>query len=197
MNMFDTIITRRSTRKFLDRPVEQEKLEQIIVAGQYAPSGSNSQSSHFIVISNKETLDRLAFLAQEEFAMMEYDNSTYQSIVNSINLSQKGNYIFHYDPKIFIIVANKIGYGNALVDCACAIENMMLMANELDLGSCWINQLHWLDDHATIREFLLSLGLKPDETVCGAISLGYTATDDGLPNRTPLARHGNKVTYVK
>lgn len=62
------------------------------------------------------------------------------------------NYVFHYNPAVLIITANKKDYGNNMVDCACALENMMLMANALDLGSVWINQLRWLNENSVILE---------------------------------------------
>ena len=45
MNTFENIMTRRSTRKYLDQPVSQELLEKIIETGRFAPSGGNSQSN--------------------------------------------------------------------------------------------------------------------------------------------------------
>lgn len=67
--------------------------------------------------------------------------------------------MFHYNAPVFIAVANKKGYGNAMADSACALENMMIAANALDIGSCWINQLHWLDENERVREFMMSHGL--------------------------------------
>jgi nitroreductase len=93
------------------------------------------------------------------------------------------------------VVANKKGYGNAMADSACALENMMIAANALDLGSCWINQLHWLDDNLRIRAFMEAFGLEEDETITGGLVLGYA--DSGMPERTALKRTGNPVTWVE
>lgn len=60
--MLDFIKSRRSTRKFKNEMVPEELVEQVVEAGRYAPSGGNSQSTHFIVIENKEVLDKLADL---------------------------------------------------------------------------------------------------------------------------------------
>ena len=95
---------------------------------------------------------------------------------------------------MFIMTANKKGYGNALADSACALENMMIAANALDLGSCWINQLHWLDENQAMRGFLYQYGLREDETITGGLILGYA--EGGLPERTPLERKGNPVDWV-
>lgn len=195
-SMLDFIKSRRSTRRFKEKIVHEEILHQVIEAGRYAPSGGNSQSTHFIVIQKKQVLDKLADLAREEFAKMEIQENTYKSLVNSINASKKGNYVFHYNCPVLIITANKKDYGNNIADCACALENMMLMANALDLGSVWINQLRWLNENPVILNVMKELGLEEDERVYGALALGYPDTQDGLPVRTPLDRTGNIVTYI-
>lgn len=195
--MLEFIKSRRSTRKFKEMQVPENLLDQVIEAGRYAPSGGNSQSTHFIVVENKEVLRELADLAKQEFAKMEITENTYKSLVNSINASKGGNYVFHYNCPVLIITANKKDYGNNMVDCACALENMMLMANALDLGSVWINQLRWLNENPVILSKMKELGMAEDERVYGALAVGYSDTDDGLPIRKPLERTGNIVTRVK
>lgn len=195
--MLDFIKSRRSTRKFKKDAVPKELLNQIVEAGRYAPSGGNSQSTHFIVIQNSTVLKELAELAKEEFAKMEYDENTYKSLVSSINASTKGDYVFHYNCPVLIVTANKKDYGNNIADCACALENMMLMANALDLGSVWINQLRWLNENSVMLDAMKKLGMEDDERVYGALAVGYADTADGLPNRVALARTGNKVTFVE
>ena len=196
MTTLKAIKTRRSTRRFSDKPVELEKLDKIVSAGRFAPSGGNSQTCHFIVIRNKDVLAKLAELAQSAFAQMEITEGMYKSIANSIRASKKGNYIFHYNPDTLIIVANQKDYGNNIADCACALENMMIAANELDLGSCWINQLKWLNEDKALLEYERTLGLEKNERIYGALAIGYADTEDGLPCRKPLERIGNKVTYI-
>ena len=180
----------------MDRPVEPEKIGQILEAGRYAPSGGNSQTTHFLVISNKEILRELAALVMQEFAKMEVTENMYASIANSIRASKGGKYFFHYNAPVLILVANRRDYGNNMADSSCALENMMIMANALDLGSCWINQVHWLTDNPVICEYLSGLGLSGEECVCGGLAVGYPDTEDGLPVRSPLPRKGNPVTYI-
>lgn len=195
MEALEAILTRRSTRKYKDDMPDGSIIEKIIEAGRYAPSGSNSQNTHFIVFNEKHILTAMADLVREEFSKMEADQDTYISLKHSINASKKGDYVFHYNAPVLIVVANKKGYGNAMADSACALENMMIAANALDLGSCWINQLHWLDDNDRIREFMSTYGLKEDETITGGLILGYAAA--GLPDRTALERTGNPVTWAE
>ena len=195
MDAIVAILTRRSTRRFDNKIPDQELIQKVVNAGRYAPSGANSQTSHFIVITNKEVLKEIAELVQEEFAKMEISEDMYVSLKGSINASKKGDYVFHYNAPVLIVTANKKGYGNAIADSSCALENMMIAANAFDLGSCWINQLHWLDDNERIRAFLEGYGLKKDETITGGLALGFS--ENGLPNRKPLDRKGNAVTWVE
>ncbi len=196
MNTLEAIKTRRSTRKFSDRRVELEKLDKIVSAGRFAPSGGNSQTCHFIVVRRKKVLTKLAELAQIAFSKMEITEGMYKSIANSVRASKNGRYVFHYDPDALIIVANRKDYGNNIADTACALENMMIAANELDLGSCWINQLKWLNEDEALLEYEHTLGLEENERIYGALAIGYADTEDGMPCLEPLERTGNKVTYI-
>ena len=195
MNTYESIITRRSTRKYLDKEVSQELLEKIIETGRYAPSGGNSQSNHFLVIQNKQIIDHLVKMVERAFSQMEITENMYRSLQNSINLSKKGGYVFCYNAPVLIIVANKKDYGNNQADCALALENMMLEANELDLRSCYINQLKWLNEDQKILSYLQSLGMNEDERVYGSLIVGYPDTNDGKPLRKVLPRKGNEVTW--
>ena len=197
MDAMNAILTRRSTRKMKPDPLPRALVEQVIEAGRAAPSGGNSQTTRFIVIRRRETLAQLAALVEKAFAAMELKPGLYRSLRHSIEASKKGGYVFHYGAPLLIVTANKAGYGNAMADSACALENMMIAANALDLGSCWINQLHWLTDDAAVRACLEGIGLEKDETVTGGLILGWPDTENGLPVRAPLPRTGNPVIWVE
>ena len=185
---------RRSIRSFeTDKPIREEDLNLILEAGSYAPSGGNSQTTHRLVITNQEVLTKLEELVQAEFAKMEVKEDTYKSLRNSILRSKGGNYVYDYHAPVLVVTANKKGYGNAMADSAMMIENMMLQAVELGIGSCYINQLHWLDENPVIRKELMSLGLKEDETVTGGLALGYAK----IQPEAELKRIGNPITYIR
>ena len=184
---------RRSTRSFDKSPVSEKDLSIILEAGSYAPSGGNSQTTHRIVITNKTVLRKLEDLVRQEFAKMEVGEDTYKSLKNSIRRSKEGSYIYDYHAPVLIVVANKKGYGNAMADSAAMIENMMLQATDMGIGSCYINQLHWLDDNPVIREELCKLGLKDDETVTGGLAIGYAKSQPVLG----LKRTGNPITWIR
>ena len=196
MDALEALVTRRSTRNYRPDPVEQEKLDKILEAGRQAPSGGNNQTSHFFVIRNREVLDKLIEMTEKAFSGMEITEDTYASMKHSIAASKKGGYVFCYNAPVLIVAANRKNYGNNIADCACAIENMMVAANALDLGSCWINQLKWLNEEPEVVEYLRGFGMKEDESVYGAVIVGYPATDSGLPNRNLMSLKGNEVTWI-
>lgn len=193
MDAMEAIMTRRSTRKMKPDPLPRQLIERVIEAGRAAPSGGNSQTTRFIVIQRGEILAALAALVERAFAQMEIGPDTYRSLKNAVMASKKGGYVFHYNAPVLIVTANKAAYGNALADSACALENMMIAANALDLGSCWINQLHWLEEKDAVHSFLMRHGLQEDETVTGALALGHPAQ---ALTRRMAPRKGNPVTWA-
>ena len=68
MDAMEAILSRRSTRAFADKLPETALIEKVIEAGRHAPSGSNSQTTHFIVITDKEILSELAVTVRNAFA---------------------------------------------------------------------------------------------------------------------------------
>ncbi|MDF2538645.1 MAG: nitroreductase [Herbinix sp.] len=191
--VIQTIKKRRSVRKYKSEQLSDHELYAILESGQYAPSGGNNQTSHLIVIQKEEILKELKDLVEQEFSKMEVYEGMYKSLVASINASKRGGYDFYYNAPTLVIAANRKGYGNAIADCSCVLENMMLAATSLNIGSCWINQLHWLDENPVIRQFLIPLGLSEEETICGGLALGYPE----LREQTSLKRTGNSITMVR
>ena len=181
-NLLDFLKSRRSTRKFLQKPVPQVLRDQVVEAGRFAPSGMNLQQTRFLVIENKDVMEQLAELVRHGF--------------RKTGVSRQEDYVFHYDPAVFIIVCNRVDNPNNQADCSCALENMMLMANALELGSCWINQLKTLNADEDILRYLESLGMDPEEKPFGALALGYPDTPDGLPLHESKPRTGNPVVYI-
>lgn len=191
--VIETIQNRRSIRRYKQKQITDEELDKIIEAGCYAPSGGNNQSSHFVVIQSLETLNELKALVVEEFSKMEIKEDTYKSLKASILQSKKGNYDFTYHAPTLILISNLRGYGNAMADCSVALENMMLAATSLKIGSCWVNQLKWLADNYAVKNYIKKFDINEDEIICGGIVLGYSDQND-LP---PIERKGNHVTFIK
>jgi nitroreductase len=190
--VLEAIHSRRSARAYTAKPLARETLTAIIEAGRAAPSGGNNQTTHFLVITAPQVLADLKELTVSAFSAMEATPDLYKSLRGSILQAKKGGYDFLYGAPVLIVTANRKGYGNAMADCACALENMMLAATALQVGSCWINQLKWLNEDAPLRAYLEARGLTKEEDICGGLALGYT----DRPAPPPLERFGNPVTII-
>ena len=151
--VLQNILTRRSVRSFKEEQIKDEELELILKAGTYAPSGMNKQSWQFTVVQNKEKIELLAKVVREA-------------------LQRDAGYNF-YAPPTLIMLSNEKDNVNGLADCACALENIFLMANSLEIGSCWINQLRTICDEKEVREVLRSFEIPENHIVWGMAAIGY------------------------
>ncbi|MDF2568117.1 MAG: nitroreductase [Oscillospiraceae bacterium] len=188
-----TILNRRSIRKFKQEQIRDEELNAILEAGMYAPSGGNCQYTNLTVIQNRRILDELKAIVQNEFSKMEITDGMYKSIVSAIKAAKKGGYDYDYNAPTFIIVSNKREHRNAMADSCAAIENILLAAASIGLGTCWINQLRWLSDNENVIKFLETIGIDSTQKVCGCISVGYP----DQPNPKAAPRREDIVRIIK
>ncbi|PWL70106.1 MAG: nitroreductase [Clostridiales bacterium] len=187
------ILSRRSIRKYKPIQISEEELEILLEAGMYAPSGGNCQYTHFTVVQKPETLRTLKVIVEQVFSKMEITENMYKSKAHTIQMAQRGNYDFIYSAPTLVIVTNKRGHGNAMADSAAAIENILLAATSMNIGSCWINQLTWISDNEVLREALRGFGVPDDEIVCGSIALGYS---DQLTAKAQPRKEG-RIRFVR
>lgn len=155
--VFENIIGRRSIRSFKEKQISDEDLNLIIKAGIYAPSGMNRQSWKFTAIQNKSKIQELAKVIRETLGKDD-----------SYNM---------YNPVTIILLSNDKDNSNGLADCACALENMFLMAHSLGIGSCWINQLKTICDEPKVRKLLDEFEVPKNHIVWGIAALGYAAEE--------------------
>lgn len=113
MDTFNCIRTRREIREFLDEPIPDEKLVRVLEAGRLAPSSKNSQPWQFVVIKNKETLNKIA------------------------SLTPTGAHIAKAPLAIAVLMD-----GAKLPEIDSAIQNMVLAAWELGIGACWVTNFY-------------------------------------------------------
>lgn len=174
--------SRRSIRKYQEAQIDPSQLDALLEAATWAPSGSNSQSWLFTAIQNKNILLDLNETVREAFQRWAPDDAYPAKKAAKAN-SQKADYNFYYQAPTLIIASNIADYQNALADCSAALQNIFLAAYSLGLGSCWINQLHWLTDDGSVRDFLAELGVPRNHLICGAAAIGYPAQDPAPPQR--------------
>lgn len=109
---------RRSIRSFQDKPIKENEIKMILEAGKWSPSASNRQPWEFIVIKNKQILEKLSKMAF--YGKFMKTVPLVIAIVGKINQS----------PKWYII------------DTSLVSMNMMLMAWALGIGTCWIGAMN-------------------------------------------------------
>lgn len=159
----ETILSRRSTRKFLNRPISQEDLDLILQAALHAPSGMGLQTWQFTLVKNREKIQQLAAAVR-----VELDRPGYNM----------------YEPEAILIPSNERDSRFGREDDACAMENIFLAAHSLGIGSVWINQLQDVCDRPAIRKVLDSFGIPADHVVYGLAALGYPDDTKAEKERT-------------
>ena len=169
--VMENLLTRRSVRAFLDKPIPREELDAIVKAALYAPSGMGRQTWQFTVVTDRAKIQALAAAVEQELGRAGYNM---------------------YEPEAIIIPSNEKTSPYGMEDNACAMENIFLAASSLGIGSVWINQLRDVCDAPAVREILREYHIPDDHTVYGLAALGYS---DGTP-LSPKERTG-KVEYIK
>ncbi|MCK8823966.1 nitroreductase family protein [Fuchsiella alkaliacetigena] len=181
MKVQEAIKTRRSIRGFKSTKISDEKLNQILEAGRLAPSGTNIQPWRFLVVESVEMREKLKsytlnFVAEAPVVIVCcVDRSSIQHRKKRIlELHKVGAFagtelardnLDSYKPRSM----NEEEQNNYLyLNCAIAIQNMVLQATELGLGSCWIMMFN---SKKTKKLFKLADSLEP----IALLPIGYPA----------------------
>jgi nitroreductase len=149
---------RQSERKYLDKPVESEKVERIVQAGRIAPSACNGQPWKFIVVTDKAKLSEVAAGASAKTLKM--NTFVDQAPVLIVIIREKSN----LSSRAGAIVKDK---DYSLIDIGIATASMAYQAYAEGLGTCIIG---WLDEKK-IRE---SLSIPKSKRIELILSVGYT-----------------------
>jgi len=149
MDVFEAIQSRRSIRRYLNQPVEEEKLTQVLEAGRRAPSANNRQEWRFVVVQDSDTREKLAEAACGQRFVAEAP-----VVIACCSVESK-----------HVLTC---GHPTYAIDVAIAIDHMTLAAVALGLGTCWIGAFY--DDH--VREIL---NIPDSVRVVELLTLGYPA----------------------
>jgi nitroreductase len=188
LNMNETlksIRNRRSTRGFLPEQLTDIEMQAIVEAGIYAPSATNKQPWHFTVIQNKDMLDRLS-IAFKEIARKS-DNEYIRRFADNEKF-----HVFYNAPAV-VLVSGDENNNYASVDCAAAVENMLVAAESLEIGSCWIGLIAYLLNSEEGTEFVKELGIPEGFKQIHAVSLGHKK----IKVTNAPSRKENTVNYIK
>lgn len=150
MELMEAIRTRRSIRRFLDKPVEEEKILAVLESGRLAPSARNMQDWRFIVVRDQVTRQKLAVAAKDQQFVAQAP-----AVIAACGTS---NYIM------------TCGQPTYAIDVTIALDHMTLAAASLGLGTCWIGAFY--EDRA--KEIL---GVPDDVRIVALMPLGYPAEE--------------------
>ena len=176
--VLSNIMARRSIRKYLDKPVEHEKLEVIVKCGINAPSGGNRQPWIVRVVEDQKLIaDVTEVFKQENPEQVARDKDFKNMFRNAPNL---------------ICVCTPANGGGEL-DAGLLGENMMLAAQSMGLGTCCLGgPVRFLLSNEKCKFFLDRLDIPADYKLNYILAIGYP---DEQPDAKP--RDASKVKYIK
>lgn len=164
--MLEVLKVRRSIRKFKEKKIEKEKIEQLIKAVLLSPSSRNLRPWEFIIVDNKESLKKLS-------------------------LSKEHGSSFLKDAALGIVVIADSEKCNVWIeDCSIAAIILQLTAETINLGSCWIQiRERWHDTTITAEEYVKKvLDISDKYKVESIIAIGY-------PNEIRAAHDESQLEY--
>ena len=166
------LLERRSVRGYKKDLVPEEVLNEILEAGEYAPSGMGQQGTLMVVTQNPELVAKL-------------------SKMNADVMGAKSDPF--YGASTVIVVFADSEQGTCVENGSLVMGNLMLEAEEQGIGSCWIHRAKEEFESEEGKELLKSLGIEGDYEGIGHCVLGYT--DGPAPKAAP--RKDSYVYYVK
>lgn len=163
MELFDVIEARRSVRTFSDRDVEPEKIERVLEAARLAPSWKNLQCWSFVVVTDRAAIENLATSG-----------------------ALGGNTWARRAPVLIVACGDPAASGDRYgipyyaVDVAIALQQLVLAATDLGLGTCWIGVF----EEPKVRS---ALGIPQDQKIVALTPLGYPSERMGAYERAARA----------
>lgn len=150
--VLNNIKTRRSIKKYKPEQIKNEDLEKILEAGTYAPTGRNLQSPVIVVVQDTETVSKLSKMNAE---ILGTDTDP-----------------FYGAPTVLIVLADKT-INTYKEDGSIVMQNLMLAAHSLGLGSCWIHRAREVFETSAGKELLKKWGIPENYEGIGNCILGY------------------------
>ena len=154
MDFMDVISARKSVRGYSDKPVEEEKLSKVLEAARLAPSWANKQCCRYIVVKDKDKIQELS----GSFSWLK------QAPVVVVVCA---------DPKDS---GDRNGMNYYLVDVGISMQQLVLAATALELGTCWIGAF----DEAKVKK---ALQVPEKIKVVAMTPVGYPAQKEGIGSK--------------
>ena len=192
MDTFTAIEARRSIRKFKSEPVPQTLLDKILKAATLAPSGKNSQPWKFYVVRGQKRDEMIGEMKKgiERLQKMGIRTGSAKFTLNVMKHAPVTIFVFNPFSKHPLLKRDTLESYSDIVDIqsvGAAVQNMLLAAHDLGLGSLWI-----CDVFFAYEEFCTWLGETGE--LIAAVSLGYP---DQSPEERPRKSVHEVTQYVE
>lgn len=152
------IYERRSVRSYLPQQITEAELTEVLDAGMQAPSAMNQQSWFVVAVQKPQAVEKIRQLCVKVRNMDEQANPFYGAPTILLVFGKEGN------------IAPKR-------DSAMAMLNMMLAANSIGLGTCWIHCVNGAFSSEEGKEFAKELGVPDGYAPVGSLALGLPSGD--------------------
>ena len=169
MELLELAKARYSVRKFAEKPVDEEKLQKVLAAGACAPTAKNQQPQKIYVLESEDAIEKIRGITRCAFnapVVLMVCGCKDQAWVNPFN-----------------------DRSSAEMDCSIVTTQMMLQAQELGLGTCWVC---WFDTKQTKEAF----NIPENEEVFALLPLGYPA-ESSHPSSMHDSRKALEETVVR
>ena len=171
---------RRSVREYEGRPIEKEKINQILECGRWGPSAKNEQKWHFTAITNKEVMGKITEM------VIEKASDQYPGIKERAK-TMKDPVL--YNAPLYIVITAPEDYKWADIDGAIAAHDMILAAHSLGISSCYIGMVKALGND---KEFYDLLQVPNGHKIIITIVFGYAKEKP-----EPKERQKDVVSWVE
>jgi len=170
MSFLDLVSRRQSIRSYLNKPIPKDDILKCIEAARLAPSACNVQPWKFVVVDEKNLIDKIVDEAcLGIYSMNKFIKSAAALIVV---VSQKESFLRKIGSALK-------GTNYYLIDIGIACEHLVLQATELGIGSCWIG---WFNE----KKLKSIMQVPKDKKIDVIISLGFSEIQPSAKNRKEL-----------
>lgn len=167
--VLEALETRRSIRKYKPEQITDDQLEAVLRAGEFAPTSRGMQAPFIVAVQNEDICHELRTMNAE---IMGVTSDPY------------------YGAPTIVLVFVPADHANGIHDASCVLENMMIAAHSLGLGSCWIHREAEMFATDRGKELMKQMGLPDGLKGVGALALGY-------PDGEPAAPKPRKKDYAR
>jgi nitroreductase len=182
-----TIKLRRSVRSYADKQISEDDLNLIIDAGIYAPNGGGNIENdiYFTVVQNNDILNKINALSKE---------TAKQSNLEWLKeLGGNKNFNCLYNAPTLIIISYNKDSVCAVFDCSAVTQNMLLAAESLGLGACWLYFPLQAFEHRDGGLLLSELSIPESYKPLTSMIVGYKADNE----TTLIQRKTGNIVYIR